>query len=68
MTQAKIELNLDNVSVVQARAENFTGQFDHVVVRAVADLTRIAEMTRHLVTGEGTVIAMKGPGGRTSRQ
>ncbi len=61
MTQAKIELNLENVSVVQARAEDFTGQFDHVVVRAVADLTRIVELAQHLLNATGTIVAMKGP-------
>ena len=33
------ELGLDNVSVINARAETLPGKFDHVVSRAVASLT-----------------------------
>lgn len=60
MTQAVIELDLGNVSVVQARAEDYEGEFDHVVVRALAELDKIAGIANHLIAEEGSVLAMKG--------
>ena len=60
MTQAKIELGLDNVEVIQSRIEDFEGQFDHVILRAVAGLSRIVSLVEHIVAPDGTVLAMKG--------
>ena len=62
MTQAKIELDLANVEVLQARVEKLEGEYDQVVCRALADLTGIAKMVAHLIGPQGSVLAMKGPG------
>ena len=61
MTQAVLSLKLDNVHVVQARAQDYRGEFAHVVCRAFGSLQRIADTVAHLLTTDGTVLAMKGP-------
>lgn len=60
LEQARIDLALDNVDVVQARVERFAGQFDAVVCRAFASLADIAAMTAHLLVDGGRLYAMKG--------
>lgn len=63
LTQCKLELNLSNVTVIHARAEEFlpVEKFDMVTSRAFAPLKNIINWCRHLVTEEGTFLAMKGP-------
>ena len=61
MTQAVLSLKLDNVHIVQARAQDYRGEFAHVVCRAFGSLNRIADAVAHLLTTDGTVLAMKGP-------
>ncbi|MGI9323124.1 MAG: 16S rRNA (guanine(527)-N(7))-methyltransferase RsmG, partial [Pseudomonadales bacterium] len=41
MTQARIELKLNNITVVQDRVETWQGKFDHLVCRAYAHLNKI---------------------------
>lgn len=61
ITQAKIELGLSNVEVVQTRAEDYQGQFDHVVSRAFRNLAEFVEVCEPLVCPGGNLLAMKGP-------
>ncbi|MEX2488149.1 MAG: 16S rRNA (guanine(527)-N(7))-methyltransferase RsmG [Pseudomonadales bacterium] len=60
LTQARIELGLDNVEVINSRAEAMQGQFDRVVCRALASLQQISGLTAHLLADEGRILAMKG--------
>lgn len=60
LSQVRIELSLTNVTVVHARVEQFEGQFDQVVCRAVASLADIAVMAAHLLAPGGRILAMKG--------
>jgi 16S rRNA (guanine527-N7)-methyltransferase len=65
LTQARLELGLHNVVVVQARAEDLrcpAGQcFDTITSRAFASLGRMLALTRHLLAPGGRWVAMKGP-------
>ena len=58
------ELNINNVTAVSARAEDFAKKnresFDVVIARAVASLKVLVELTLPLVAVGGTLIAMKG--------
>jgi len=56
------QLNLANVEVVRARAEELHGKqrFDVVTSRAVAPLERLLGWSMPLVSPEGTLLAMKG--------
>lgn len=54
------ELELDNVSVVRARAEEVDKRFDVVTARAVAPLTTLARWCLPLVRPGGRLLAMKG--------
>ena len=65
LTQAKIELELENITVIHSRAESFDGKFDQVVCRALASLDNLAKTCAHLVRPDGTVIAMKAGGCET---
>ncbi len=60
--QAILELNLKNVSVWHTRVENYQPErlFDTVLCRAFANLPDILKLTRHLLTAEGLLLAMKG--------
>lgn len=62
MTQAAIELKLDNVTVISGRAEAFMPQtgFDTVISRAFAAVGDFLRVAGHLVTPEGKLLAMKG--------
>ena len=62
MTQAAIDLGLGNVTVVQSRLEDFSGEFDHVVCRAFRSLHDLVAGSYHLLTAGGSLLAMKGPG------
>ena len=60
--QAKAELMLDNVEVVQARIEEYEADklFDMVVCRAYASLGKVVEMTQHVLKPGGRIAVMKG--------
>jgi 16S rRNA (guanine527-N7)-methyltransferase len=62
LRQATAEMSLHNVDVVAARTEAFAPAraFDVVIARALADLGRLAETTRHLLAPGGSLVAMKG--------
>lgn len=63
LTQCKIELDLPNVDVIHARAEEYipSEQFDMVVSRAFAPLKNIIGWCEHLIAEQGLFLAMKGP-------
>lgn len=56
------KLELENVQVVQSRAEHYRPEhpFDTVVCRAVASLGRLMELSMPLCRSGGTLLAMKG--------
>ncbi len=60
LTQVKIELMLNNVTVVHARVEEFVGEVDVVTCRAYSNLNNIVSSCRHLLGTKGEVLAMKG--------
>lgn len=62
MTQAKVELGLSNVTVVQMRAENYhpSELFDTVLSRAFANIKDMLEYTHHLCDENGCFVALKG--------
>jgi 16S rRNA (guanine527-N7)-methyltransferase len=54
------ELGLANVSVLRGRAEDVTVRTDIVTARAVAPLSRLAELAMGVVRPGGMVLAIKG--------
>lgn len=60
--QAIIDLKLKNVSVCHKRVEQFYPEknFDTVITRAFASLSDIVELTSHLLSKDGVLLAMKG--------
>ena len=61
LTQAKIELKLDNMTPVQSRIESFeTEPFDAITSRAFATLKDMVDGSIHLLKEEGYFYAMKG--------
>ena len=60
LTQAKIELSIANVTIVQDRAEHFRELFDHVLCRAFAPLPELVNTCAHLLGPGGNLLAMKG--------
>jgi len=60
--QAVHDLDIRNVVVAHARAENFQPQekFDTLIARAVASLAEIVTVSRHLFAPGGRLLAMKG--------
>jgi len=61
MTQAKIELELTNVAVIQARVEDHSGQYDQVISRAFRQVAGFVDSCARLVRPGGSLLAMKGP-------
>lgn len=61
MVQATIELGIRNIEVVQSRAQDFQGEFDHVVCRAFSGTDDFVKACSHLLAPGGTLLAMKGP-------
>jgi 16S rRNA (guanine527-N7)-methyltransferase len=65
-SQAKLQLDLPNLSVVTGRVENLQpgkdvpGKFDVIVSRAFAELSDFVTLARHLVADNGRIWAMKG--------
>jgi 16S rRNA (guanine527-N7)-methyltransferase len=61
MTQARLELGLDNVEVLNRRLEQLRAPpFDAIVSRALGSLTEFVQLTRHLLAPGGRWLAMKG--------
>lgn len=62
LTQAKLELKLDNVQVVCERVEAFrpAERFDVVISRAFSELKEFVGLARHLCLPGGRLVAMKG--------
>ena len=62
MSQAKMELNLDNLQVANARCESFETErpFDAITSRAFSSLEDMVAGTKHLLAPEGVYLAMKG--------
>lgn len=61
LTQARLELRLDNVKVAHARVETLREPpFDIIVSRALASLPQFVDWTRHLLRPGGCWLAMKG--------
>lgn len=62
LEQAIIELALDNVVAVNARAETWKSdyRFDVVISRAFSDLAEFIRLAGHLCAPDGTLVAMKG--------
>lgn len=64
LEHVKKELHLENVEIVNARAENFAADhraaFDAVSARAVARLSILLELCIPLLKDDGTFIALKG--------
>ena len=62
LSQAVIELKLDNVEVVCARVEKYEPKqlFDVVISRAFSDLPEFVSLAGRLVAAGGTLLAMKG--------
>jgi 16S rRNA (guanine527-N7)-methyltransferase len=65
-SQAKLQLGLNNLSVVTGRVENIRpgvevpSLFDVIVSRAFAELSDFVTLARHLVADNGRIWAMKG--------
>lgn len=62
LEQARIELNLDNVSIHCGRIERFKPMhlFDVVISRAFSSLADFVQLAGHLLAPEGRLLAMKG--------
>jgi len=62
LTDVVEEVDLDNVTIVQARAEELHGEasFDVVTARAVAALDKLARWSLPLVSAGGRLVALKG--------
>lgn len=60
--QAKIELELANLTVLNERVENVRADplFDAVISRAFSDLSEFVRLTAHLLRQGGRFLAMKG--------
>jgi len=60
--QAILELKLKNVSVCHNRVQQYHPEksFDMVITRAFASLSDIVELTAHLLSKDGVLLAMKG--------
>ena len=48
------------VEVLRGKAESLKGQYDYVTARAVAPLTKLWEISKHLIKPGGSLLAMKG--------
>jgi 16S rRNA (guanine527-N7)-methyltransferase len=60
LQQAVIELQLKNVTVHHARAEEMPGQYAQISSRAFAEIPLFIQLTRHLLAPGGRWLAMKG--------
>ena len=53
-------LKIPNLSVHRGKAERESGQYDYVTARAVAPLSKLWELSKHLIKPGGSLLAMKG--------
>jgi len=60
LESVRVELGLDNVTVLRARAEDVEERFDVVTARAVAPLGTLARWCLPLLGPGGSLLAMKG--------
>lgn len=60
LREAVRALRLDNVRIVQARAEDVQGTYDCVVARAFASIAELLAVGGHLLAADGVCLAMKG--------
>lgn len=62
LQEVKRTLAIDNIEIVQTRAENYHPSlgFDTVTSRAFSDLAQMLQWTNHLVEANGIWLAMKG--------
>ncbi len=62
VSQVKLDLGLDNLTVVQRRVEQFQPEtgFDTITSRAFASLEDMLQGSRHLLAEHGQWVAMKG--------
>lgn len=62
VSQAIIELGIGNIEVKCTRAELWQtkDKFDGIISRAFSELGEFVQMTRHLISGQGRWVAMKG--------
>nr|WP_300341318.1 16S rRNA (guanine(527)-N(7))-methyltransferase RsmG [Actinomyces sp.] len=54
------ELDLDNVTLRRARAEEIKDRYDAVTARAVANLSKLVRLTSGLLRPGGSLLALKG--------
>lgn len=61
ITQAVRELKLENVEVVQTRAEEYQTKngFDTMIARAVASIDELVRISEHLLQANGKLLMMK---------
>lgn len=64
LRRATLELGLANVTVVEAKAERFAGEFDVITARAVAGLAHLFSMSAHLAHSKTRWILPKGRGAK----
>lgn len=59
--QAKMEIELQNITVVRSRLEEFHSEikFETIISRAFSDLASFVYGTRHLLQRDGVMVAMK---------
>ena len=62
LTQAKLTLQLDNITVTQSRIEAWRPSLPplSITCRALSSLQQIISWTQHLLTSESEIIALKG--------
>ena len=62
LTQCKLEMGLDNITVVHGRVEEFQPQdpFDQIISRAFSAIENMVSWCSHLVDDRGQFLAMKG--------
>ncbi len=62
LTQARIELGINNIDVIHGRIEQFQPEvlFDVIVSRAFSSLPDFVKATQALLTSSGCILAMKG--------
>ncbi|KTD20874.1 glucose inhibited division protein B GidB [Legionella lansingensis] len=62
LEEAKRALAINNIEIVQSRAENYHPHqgFDTVISRAFSDLAQMIKWTSHLIGNDGIWLAMKG--------
>ncbi len=48
------------IEVIRGKAESVKGQYDYVTARAVAPLSKLWQISKHLIKPDGSLLAMKG--------